>query len=95
MGVYLVAGLLAVRAYWPLKFYRPPEPVDLRNEYLTTDPRVTKLEIIDTILLYWDENERALQRKFHTFKIAVVLTTIATGLFGAAVIIQLFAITYA
>lgn len=94
-SLYLAAGLLSVCAYWPLRFYRPPEPLDLRNEYLTTDPRVTKLEIIDTILLYWDRNEMALQWKFRAFKVAVVLTTIATGLFGSAVIIQLLVTTRA
>ena len=67
----------------------------MRNQYLTTDPRHTKLETVDTILLYWGQNEQALKWKFSAFKIALVLSTIATGLFGAAVMIQLSGITRA
>jgi hypothetical protein len=94
VGLYLLAGLIAVVAYWPLKFWRPPEPFLLRD-HVTTDSRLTKLEAVDTILDYWRQNEQALKWKFRMFKMAMVLSIIATGLFGAAVIIQLIAITRA
>jgi hypothetical protein len=95
VALYLLAGLIAVVAYWPLKFWRPPEPRLLRDQYLTTDPRLTELETVDTVLLYWEQNEQALNWKLRAFKFAVVMSTIATGLFGAAVIIQLVGITRA
>jgi hypothetical protein len=95
MLVFLVAGLIAIVAYWPLRFERPPEPADLRDAYLTTEPRMTKLVIIDTILQAYDVNEQTLQRKLRAFKLAIVLSVIATGFFGSAVIIQLLSITRA
>lgn len=76
-----------------MKFDRPPDPDVLRNEYLTTYPCVTKLETIDSILVAYVHNEAVLNWKFRAFKIALVLTTIATGLFGAAAIIQLLLVT--
>jgi hypothetical protein len=93
LALYFTGGLIALTAYWPLTFHRPPQPADLRNEYLTTDPRITRLEIVDTILLVYPSNEHALQVKFRAYRFALVLTTMATGLFGAAVIIQLLMIT--
>ena len=72
---------------------RPPQPADLRNEYLTTDPRVTRLEIVDTILLVYPSNEHALKVKFRAYRFALVLSTMATGLFGAAVIMQILMLT--
>jgi hypothetical protein len=92
-GVFLTAGLIAVSAYWPMKFSRPPAPDELRDKYLTTDPSITKLETIDTILLAYSRNEVVLTFKFLAFKIAVILTTVATGLFGGAAIIQLLLVT--
>lgn len=93
VATFLVAGLIAVVAWWPLEFDRPPAPDDLRSEYLTTDPRETKLETIDTILVAYANNERVLEWKFRAFKVALVLTSIATGLFGAAAMIQLLLVT--
>jgi hypothetical protein len=95
VAIFLLAGLITVVAWWPLEFDRPPAPDDLRSEYLTTDPRETKLETVDTILVAYAKNERVLDRKFRAFKIALVLTTIATALFGAAAMIQLALVTRA
>jgi hypothetical protein len=92
-AVFLAAGLIAVRAYWPMEFDRPPAPDALRNEYLTTDPRITTLENVDSILVAYARNEVVLNFKFRAIKMALILTTIATGLFGAAAIIQLLLVT--
>jgi hypothetical protein len=48
--LFLAAGVVAAIAYWPRPFDRPPDPASLRAQYLTTDPRISKLEVIDTIV---------------------------------------------
>lgn len=86
--LFLVAGIVAAQVYWPTPFDRPPNPAALRAAYLTTDPRVTKLEVIDTAIEAYNNNQRVIDRKNFAFKIAFVLTGVGTGFLGAAIIVQ-------
>lgn len=86
--LFLVAGIIAARVYWPTPFDRPPNPTILRAQYLTTDPRLTRLEVIDTIIQAYNRNQVVIDRKNFAFKLAFVLTGAATALLGAAVVVQ-------
>ncbi|MBA2447705.1 MAG: hypothetical protein H0V51_06735, partial [Chloroflexi bacterium] len=86
--LFLVAGGIVAVAYWPQKFNRPPDPLDLRGRWLTTDPRQVKLIVIDSILDAYNDNEDVIERKNLAFKIAFVLTAVATGLLGVALMAQ-------
>ena len=86
--LFLVAGGIVAVAYWPQKFNRPPDPLDLRGRWLTTDPRQVKLIVIDSILDAYNDNEDVIERKNLAFKIAFVLTAVATGLLGIALMAQ-------
>jgi hypothetical protein len=89
VGVYLLAGVIIAWVYWPTTFDRPPAPAALRNNYLTTDARETKLVVIDSMIEAYSKNELVLARRTRAFKIAFVLTGAATALLGGAVMIQL------
>ena len=75
-------------AYWPTWFDQPPKPSVLRYEFLTTDPRETKLSVIGTILEAYSRNEAEIAKKNRAFKIAFVLSGVGTALMGGAVIAQ-------
>jgi hypothetical protein len=91
--LFLAAGIVAAWVYWPSPFDRPPDPASLRGQYLTTDPRVSKLEVIDTAIEAYNKNQRVIDRKNFAFKVAFVLAGIATGLLGGAIIAQVAAQT--
>lgn len=91
--VYLIAGLIVAVAYWPTPFDRPPKPDALREQYLLADPRQTKLDVIDTIIEAYNRNTAPLARKNLAFKVAFVLTGIATALMGVALIGQIALVT--
>ena len=61
----------------------------MRADYLTVDPAEAKRELIDTVLLAYDKNERTIEVKFQAFWTAFVLATIATGAIGVALIGQI------
>ena len=65
------------------------------RKYITTDPREIKLTVVDEMLAAYEENKVWLDRKFQAFRLAMVLTAVATGLLGAATIIQLALVTRA
>lgn len=88
IALFLLAAIVAAWAYWPSPFDRPPDPFSLRSEYLTTDPRITKLEVIDTIAQAYNKNQRVIDRKNLAFKIAFGLVGPATVLLGAAIVAQ-------
>ncbi len=87
--LFLVAGGIVAVAYWPQKFNRPPDPIDLRERWLTTDPRLVKLVVIDSIREAYNDNEDVIERKNGAFKIAFGLTAVATGLMGLALVAQI------
>ncbi|MCC7106261.1 MAG: hypothetical protein IT307_14060 [Chloroflexi bacterium] len=86
--LFLVAAAIATWAYWPYDFDRPPKPHELRELYLTTDPREVKLTVIDIILLAYTENAQIIERKITAFKQAFSLTAIATILLGIGLMAQ-------
>ncbi len=75
-------------AYWPRDFDRPPKPSGLRAQYLTRDPRETKLAVIDTVILAYNANVATIAMKIRLFKIAFVLMSSATALLAVAVVVQ-------
>jgi hypothetical protein len=81
---FLLAAAIATQAYWPYDFDRPPKPHELRELYLTTDPREVKLTVIDIILLAYTDNEKIIERKITAFKRAFWFTAVATSLLGIA-----------
>jgi len=85
---FLIAGAIVAIAYWPQKFDRPPDPVGLRDRWLTADPRRVKLIVTDSIRDAYNENEDVIKRKNQAFKVAFVLTAVATGMLGVALITQ-------
>lgn len=87
--IFLIAGAIVAVAYWPTPFDRPPKPSSLRDLYLTTDERETKLIVIDSIIAAYNHNEVVLARKIGAFKLAFVRTAAATGLLGLAVILEI------
>jgi hypothetical protein len=86
---FLAAAIIATVAYWPYDFDRPPKPHELRELYLTTDPREVKLTVIDSILLAYTGNETIIERKIIAFKRAFCLTAIASALLGVALVVQM------
>lgn len=88
VALYLVAGAVVAIAYWPQKFNRPPDPIDLRNRWLTTDPREVKLIVIDSILDAYNDNEDVIERKSRAFKVSFAMTAGATAMMGLALIAQ-------
>ena len=92
MTLYFVAGLIATVAYWPRDFNWPPAPASLRK-YVTTDEREIKLTVVDEMLDAYADNEVELERKVRAFRRALAITVLATGLLGAAVIIELVTVT--
>lgn len=86
--VFLLAGSIVSIAYWPQEFNRPPDPIDLRERWLTTDPKQVKLIVMDSIREAYNDNEDVIERKSRAFKVAFVLTAAATGMLGAALVAQ-------
>src|SRR5687767_11993428 len=88
MILFLVAAGIVAWRYRPTDFDRPPKPGELRDLYLTTDPRRVKLIVIDSILDAYTGNEAVIKRKNRAFKWAFGLTALATGLLGIALMSQ-------
>jgi hypothetical protein len=88
IACFLVAGVIVAAVYWPTDFDRPPNLSTLRDEYLTTDARKTKLDVIDAIIKAYNKNAQVIARKNRAFKVAFLLTAAATVLLGAAIAVQ-------
>jgi hypothetical protein len=86
---YVLAGAMAAWAYRPQQFDRPPEPEEMRAEYVTTDPREAKIELIDTILLTYAANESKILRKFAWFGWAYRVAAISTLVMALALVSQI------
>lgn len=93
--MFFIAGVVATRGYWLTVFDRPPQPTFLREQFLTTDPRQTKREVMDTIIEAYTKNQVVLNRKMALFGRAFLLTVLATGLLLLAVIAQVASQTLA
>ena len=91
--LYLWAIYVVGRAYLPRRFDQPPKPSTLREDYLTTDLRETKLTVIDTILEAYTQNEGVIQKKVSAFTHAFVVTGVATGFLGAAIVVHIACLT--
>jgi hypothetical protein len=81
------AGVVAV-AYWPSGFDRPPAPQPLVDAYLDIDPREVKRAVVDMMVVAYTGNEQIIARKNTAFKLAFVLTALATGLLGIGLLFQ-------
>jgi hypothetical protein len=86
---YLLAGAMAAWAYRPQKFDRPPNPTEMRASYVTADPKIAKIELIDMILLAYDLNEPRIAAKFNWFARAYAVAGIATFLMVIALVGQI------
>lgn len=86
--LFLGAAAIVAWAYRTAEFDRPPKPAELRDLYLTTDPRRVKLIVIDSILEAYTGNEAVIQQKNQAFKLAFGLTAAGTGLLGVALMVQ-------
>lgn len=91
--VFLVAAWIVWRAYQIGHFNRPPNPVSLRDEYLLSDSRQTKLDIIDSINQAFNQNLVTIEKKADAFSWAFGVSAFATVLLGFAVIGQVLSNT--
>jgi hypothetical protein len=94
LGLFALAGLVAVVAYWPRGFNGPPAPRGLRPYILTNERRI-KLIVLDQVLNTYESNDVWLRRKLLAFRFALVIAAIATAVLGAGVMIQLAQLTLA
>jgi hypothetical protein len=82
--LFLVAALIAAAAYWPGEFNWPPKPEEFR-EYLTTDPRKTKRDLVDSMIVRgYNRNQVYMLWKGRGFRAAFALTAIAIVSLAAA-----------
>jgi hypothetical protein len=86
---YLLAGAMAAWAYRPQTFDRPPNPTEMRASYVTADPKIAKIELIDMILLAYDLNEPRIEAKFSWFARAYAAAGVATLLMVVALVGQI------
>ena len=94
IGLFALAGLVAIVAYWPRTFSLPPAPESLRD-YVTSDEREIKLIVVDAMLDAYAANLRALGRKVKLFAWALGLAALAAGLLGLSVIMEVLQLTRA
>ena len=90
MALFLVAAALVGWAYWPRTFEWPPNPPALRDNYLASDERATRLVVLDTMLAAYDHNVDTIALKALAFKRAFIISAVAVTLLGVAVMIQVF-----
>lgn len=88
VALFLAAATIVAFAYWPQKFNRPPDPLDLRSRWLTTDPSEVKLIVVDSMLDAYNDNEAVIEAKNRAFKRAFVVTAVAIALMGLALVGQ-------
>jgi len=55
---------------------------------MTVDPREAKRDLVDTMVLTYDQNEQIISAKRRWFARAFVVTVCATALLGAALLMQ-------
>jgi hypothetical protein len=94
IGLFSLAGLLAMVAYWPRTFSSPPAPDSLRK-YVTSDEREIKLIVVDEMLNAYAANSVWLARKLQLFSWALVFAALAAGVLGISVIIEVLQLTRA
>jgi hypothetical protein len=81
---FVLAAVIAAIVYIPMNFSWPPEPGALREQYLLSDPRDTKLAVTDTIIEAYTENWKRIERKVNGFRIAFGLSAVAVVALAAA-----------
>ena len=85
MIYFFLAGLIAAFSYmWGMDLDWPPHPTGLREGFLTTPERETRLTVIDTVVAAYTENERRIVRRARAFFVAFGLTIVATMLLAMA-----------
>jgi hypothetical protein len=94
IGLFALAGFVALVAYWPRTFSLPPAPDALRK-YLTSDEREIKLIVVDEMLDAFAVNGVWLGRKLQLFSLALVFAAIAAGLLAIGVIMEVLQLTRA
>jgi hypothetical protein len=94
LGLFALAGLVAVVAYWPRGFNWPPAPRSLRK-YISTNERQIKLTVLHQMFDAYESNDVWLKRKSLAFRFALVIAVIATAVLGMSVMIQLAQLTLA
>jgi hypothetical protein len=91
VGLFLLAGIIAAIGYWPGDFNWPPDPEDFR-EYINTDPRRTKRELVDSMIFRGYNRNRVLMLwKGRAFRTAFVLTVCAVVALAAALMSHMMA----
>jgi hypothetical protein len=91
--VFLVAAGIVAWAYQIADFHRPPHPVSLRDQYLLSDPRQSKLDIVDSINAAYNKNALVIEKKADAFTKAFWVSALATLLLGLAVVGQVLSNT--
>ena len=87
--LFLGAAAIVAWAYRPAEFDRPPKPAELRDLYLTTDPRRVKLIVIDSILEAYTGNEAVIQQEESGLQAPHSdLRQRGTGFLGVALMVQ-------
>jgi len=84
-----LSGTIAFLAWLPRLFDRPPEPLTLRQQYITMQPTETRLAVLDTMVQAYVDNEHRINEKLNSFRRAAWRFGIAVVLIGVAGIIEL------
>jgi hypothetical protein len=85
----IASGLIATLAWLPRRFDRPPKPLTLREEYLTSAKEETILAVVDTMVRAYDENEMRIDEKLAGFRNDALILGVAVLAIARAAIIEI------
>ncbi len=80
---------LGLWAYWLIRMERPPEPRVLREEYLARTESHTRLDLIDSYIEAFEQNEAKLEFRSVILRFAFAVLRLALGLLVMVVVINL------
>ena len=97
VNVLVLAAIVALAAaiglglwtYWLIRMERPPEPRALREEYLARTEERTRLDLIDSYIKAFEQNEAKLEFRSVILRFAFAALGLALGLLGMVLVINL------
>ncbi|MGD0780505.1 MAG: hypothetical protein ABR954_07000 [Dehalococcoidales bacterium] len=84
----LVSLLSATWGYWMRKYKAPPDPLALREFYLTEEQKKTKLAIIDYLSSVYEWNQPIIENKVKYTRISFASVLIGTIIIGVVIILN-------
>lgn len=89
MSVAVVAAFAAARSMWP-RLGGAIDPRIMRNTYLTTEPRETRLRLLDTRILLFEQDQARLELKGKWVKWSAQVLAVAILVAGAGAMVDFF-----